>query len=96
MKPKIKISPSTLETYRSFCEGRYEGMEYEVTAEKLIANIKGERVYTQALTTGSAFHKLLEDGTKPYKQDDGTCLVPLKEWALRESAMWWCPIITVG
>ena len=78
LKPQIKISPSTLELYRSYKEGRYEGTPYEVTAQKLVAYLKGERFVTTANTKGTAFHKMLERGAEPFKQANGTYKVTSK------------------
>jgi hypothetical protein len=77
--PKIKISPSALENFRSFKEEKFEGTEYQMTAEKLIASIKGERKYAIALTKGKALHTLLEHGTEGYLLENGGCSVTTED-----------------
>jgi len=77
--PKIKISPSALENFRSFKEEKYEGTENQVTVEKLISFIKGEKKFTPQLTRGKALHTLLEFGTDKFLLDNGGCLVTTED-----------------
>lgn len=77
--PTLKISPSTLETFRSFKEAKFEGTEYQVTTDKMIRYIKGEKQFTQALTQGKALHELLEQGTEQYAQPDGSAIVTTED-----------------
>ena len=78
-QPKLKISPSTLESFRSFKEEKFEGTEYQVTLEKMIKIIKRERQYSLAMTKGSALHELLEQGTEKYAQPDGSVIVSTED-----------------
>lgn len=72
---QLRISPSTLSQYCAFVHAKNEGTEWEVTAERLAAYLKGEKLVSSALTKGYAFHKLLEHGTADFIQADGSLSV---------------------
>lgn len=76
---KIKISPSALENFRSFKEEKFEGTEYQMTEQRLVSIIKGEKQFSTALTKGKALHTLLEHGTEAYVQEDGSCIVTTED-----------------
>lgn len=63
MKPVLKISPTTLENYRTCYMGRYGK-----TVEDFIRNLDEPWVRSEAQSKGEAYHKLLEHGPDPYRE----------------------------
>jgi len=78
MRKLLKISPSTLSQFCAYQTEKFEGTDWQVTKEGLIAFLKGQKLWSPALTKGHIFHKLLELGTEGYVQTDGSLRVASK------------------
>jgi hypothetical protein len=64
----LSISPSKLENFRKYYDEEFNGY---VTAEKVIESIKGETVWSESMSKGSAYHEMIEYGPDPYKLENG-------------------------
>lgn len=63
---KLSFSPSKLEQFRKFYHEEYNGT---VTPQKVIESIMGKVPWKQEMTTGSAYHLIIENGGEPYWSD---------------------------
>lgn len=64
---RLKLSPSKIETYRKYLVEEYAGT---ITAEKVIASIKGEEQWSKQATFGSAAHLVMQFGAEKYLDKD--------------------------
>ncbi|HOZ90869.1 MAG TPA: hypothetical protein PKX59_08115 [Bacteroidia bacterium] len=64
LKPKYKITPSKLESFRYLIEEHYG------TTEDFIAEIKGTKEWSRKMNFGSAFHAVIEFGPEKYYDFD--------------------------
>lgn len=59
-KPRYKITPSKLESFRYLIEEQYG------STDEFIKEIKGEKVWSNVMNFGSAFHAVIEFGPEKY------------------------------
>lgn len=71
----ISVSPSILDTYRRAAAGIYID-----NGDQLENELIGPKVKTEAMSRGTAWHLMIEHGTKRYLSGNGFCIVSEPEF----------------
>lgn len=81
MNNVLRISPSKLEQFRKCVDQVWNGY---ITQEKFFEYLRGETKFSDKVSIGTAYHEILEHGSKKFWDSaTSTCIVP-ESWNLSE------------